>query len=293
MTDVPTSSLETDGHVTRSLPPLTQQLDLDGHTVSFPLAMSAASRAAVLCGVPRRAMLDLVGGPPFRIVPIGPRVAGLYIAHTAWTDSPVGPFQEVSLQVPVYLGTGSPVPGLAPVLHGLLDRTDLVGEFGYLPVMSLVDTAAAVGFRRDLWSIPVHHVQLRSLSSGSASVAQVEHGGDPVLRLSVDAGGHTPAPRRRTSMGTYGWRDGVPWQDLGRVTAGGSVRRYRFGAGHVAIFGSGPLLDLAYRLGATTSDGFVRRALISDLSGEGTIRWAGPRPVEDVDAIAVSAYTGG
>lgn len=280
--------------VPRPLAPLTSQLELAGTTVSFPLEMRAATRTAVLFSVPRRLSETLLGDGPLRPVPTGPRAMAMYAAYTTWVDTPVGPFREVSLMVPVYHGTGSPVPGLAPVLHGLLDRTDVVGAFGFMPILSLVDGDQAAAFRGQIWSVPAHRANLRSREEGSSTVVQVEHAGDPVLRMSVDGGSRAPAQRLSVTMPIYGIRaDGQAWHDRGTVRVGTSSRRYRIGAGHISIFGAGPLLDLAFALGVTTSGGFSRRARISDRSTDGVVRWAGPRDLQDHEASEDAAFTGG
>ncbi len=271
----------------RSLAPLTRKRRLGGTEVSFPLTLAWTTSASVFVPVPRRAVAAMVGTPRLRPVPILPGSGGLLLRHTRWADTPVGPFSEVAVFALVYHGHGSPVPGLAPLLHGLLDRTQVVGDFGFVPVLSFVDEADAAAFRTDLWHVPAHLAPIREGRTGRGTVVQVDHHGDPLVRLAVTATSVTGTTDSHAVLPVFGHDAGVVWCDVGDETFDRVSRRVGVRAGHVGIYRLGPLATLAERIGATAAEGFERRGLVTDVTASGRVRWKGPRPIDPDEAAAV------
>lgn len=271
----------------RALTPLTRTLDLGSHTVSFPLTMRSAANAAALIAVPRRGAATLLGGEPLRPVPTGPRQAGMMVVHTAWTDTPAGSFDEFTVLVLAYLGMGSPVPGLATLLHAVTDRSRVVGDYGFVPVACLVDGEEAAAFRRDLWGIPAAVVSIRRKLDGPTATIQADHGGQPVVRMTI----HRRAPIRShtadTTVPLFGHRDGGLWCDVGATSMDQVARRLRPGGGTVAMFDVGPMAAVAREAGVAPGSGASRRSLATALSGAGRVRWQGPRPLDpELDVVA-------
>lgn len=264
----------------RSLAPLTRKSRLGPAEVSFPLTLRSEASASALVPAPRRAVTALLGTSRLRPVPLAPRQGGLLLRYTRWTESPVGPFAEVTVFGLAYLGIGSPVPGLAPLVHTLFDRSTVVGDYGLVPVCSLVDTDDAAAFLGALWHVPAHVAPIRSGGSGRTAAVQVEHHGDPLVRLSVRRHRGTATTTDDVTVPLFGHHDGVSWCDVGAATIERPTRRFRAAGGHVALYGLGPLAELAFTLGATSSGGFDRRAVATSVCRGGRVRWAGPRPLD-------------
>lgn len=267
----------------RVLPPLTRKRRLGPTDVSFPLTMRSETSVAVLIAAPRRAVAAALATPRLRPVPLAPRQGGLVLSYASWTETPVGPYAEVTVLALAYHGVGSPVPGLAPLLHGAVDRSRLVGDYGYVPVVTLVDAPDAASFRRDLWHVPAAIAPIRSRHSEHRTVVQAEHDGHPLLRLAVDHPPRHGTARAEVTLPLFGTHEGTVWCDVGGASFERFHRRVRLGNGQAGLYALGPLEGLGSLLGASPDDGFVRRVIASEIGGEGRIRWAGPRPVEPDD----------
>lgn len=261
----------------RSLPPLTRPTVLGGTEVTFPLTIESSATAGVLFPLPRRVVLRELAGDPLRPVPVVPGRAGALAVFTRWERTPVGPFREIALYVLAYRGPGSPVPGLAPLLHGLLGRSALVGDLGYVPIRTLVDRDEGAAFRRDLWGVDAHRVSILAREYAGETIAQADDGAGPLLRLSITSGrAHSNGLRIRVPL--YGQRDGTLWHDIAEARYETTSRRYRWGCGTITLYPRGPLEDLSADVGASSD---LRRRVLAGATGRrGTVRFAGPRPVE-------------
>lgn len=256
--------------------------------------MGFVSSATALVPAPRRAVLELIGPEPLRPVPLAPRQVGLFVSHHSWSETPVGPFEEVVVAALVYRGRGSPIPGLAPLLHATLGTSDAVGEFGIAPLQVIVDRPGAADLRRDLWQVPTAIERIRTARTEDTATIQVEHRDDACLRLVVAA-----RPSRRdtvtTSLPLYAVGTAEdPWQDLVQHTASGHRRRLRPGGGHVALY---PVADLTRLVGPLGGSGAFRRSTYGgELTGPGVARYAGPRqprnhpPLLPADASSGAAH---
>ncbi|MBW3664095.1 MAG: hypothetical protein KY469_13430 [Actinobacteria bacterium] len=261
--------------MSRPLVPLARPVMVSGVELHFPVHLSFRSFAALFLAVPRHVVAPLLAAP-LRPVPGGRRGGSLVVSWAAWDRSPVGAFNEVTLWAPTYVGRGSPLPGLAVLLHGRAGHTDVVGDLGYAPLWSLVDREEAALLRRELWHVPVRTTTVRIRSEGDRHLAQVQHGGDTILRLHTDV----PATRSRPgriALPVRGRHEGKGWSDHGDLHADAVVRRWRR-AGRVEIYAGGPIVEFAVMLGASDTEPLRATAFASLLATDGAVRFAGPRP---------------
>lgn len=261
--------------MSRPLVPLARPLVVSGRELHFPVNLSFRAFAALFLAVPRHVVAPLLAAP-LRPVPGGRRGGSLVVSWAAWDRSAVGAFNEVTLWAPTYVGRGSPVPGLAVLLHGRAGRTDVVGDLGYTPLWSLVDREEAALMRRELWHIPVRTTTVRIRSEGEHHLAQVQHGGDTIVRAHTDVVMSRSRPGR-IAFPVRGRHDGNDWSDQGDLHADALMRRWRR-AGSTEIYAGGPIVEFAVMLGASDIEPLRATAFASLLATDGAVRFAGPRP---------------
>ena len=263
--------------MSRPLVPLARPLVVSGLELHFPVQLSFRSFAALFVPVPRHVVAPLLPAP-LRPVPGGRRGGSLVVNWVAWERTPVGPFDEVTLWAPIYVGRGSPLPGLAVLLHGRAGRTDVVGDLAYTPLWSLVDREEAAVFRRELWHVPARATSVRIRSDGDRHLAQVQHGGDTILRAQTGAAGMR-LRTGRIALPVRGRHEGVGWSDHGDLHADAVVRRWRR-AGTAEVYAGGPIVEFAVMLGASDTEPLRARAFASLVATDGAVRFAGPRPAD-------------
>lgn len=263
--------------MSRPLVPLARPLVVSGLELRFPVHHRFAWFDAIALPAPRSTVAALLH-PPFRPVPAPWRGGSLLFAAAAWESSPVGPFTEVMLLAPSYHGRGSPIPGLATLLHGRLGRTDIVGDYGYTPVWSLVDRDEAAPMRRDLWHVPVRHATIRAHDTGRGRRIEVSGNDGPILEIDS-----CPPPTRDRASGItmpiHAVHDGEDWSDHVDLHADQVVQRWR-DAGRVRLHARGPLGEFAVMLGATDDRPFAARGFAALRASAGDVRLAGPRTAD-------------
>jgi hypothetical protein len=194
--------------------------EIQGQTITFPMAVPDTNIATVLYRVPTGAAAALLPGDDFEVVEVAPGAAQLVLAACDYRDNPWGDYDEINL-------------GFLARPRGAGD--DVVGSFVYrMPVNQAFTCEAGnrvMGFPKTVEGIEVTY------TDGDVTFT-LTCDGAMALRLRVPRVEATETPGR-VATASYSYLDGAPFattleMDLGAPVADLSGVRLELGTGTFA-----------------------------------------------------------
>lgn len=165
-----------------------------GRDISAPVEVRSAQLVSGIFTAPATAAQELIDYSGLRVHRVAGTLALCMISAVQYTDSDLGPYNEISVAVVVEPHDGSPAP-LGK------DTTTFIHR---LPVNQELSCTAG----REIWGFPKWVADITWQHRGGGVDVVLIDSDEPVLSMRVEGPG-LPLPRSRNEMACYSWSDGV------------------------------------------------------------------------------------
>lgn len=220
-----------------------------GQRVDVPVEVRSATMVGGTFTAPYTATQALIEYSGLQTTKVAGTLAVCMVSAVRYTDSDLGPYNEIALAVMV-----EPHDGSGPGVSGL--ATGNVTTFIHrLPVNQAFTCAAG----RDIWGFPkwVSDISFQE-RPGRTDVVMIDDG-EPAATISVDTRLSFPVPGSEMEMGCYSFREGVLRRTSWTMRL--AQARMRFGGVSVTIGEHNQLADDLRVLG------FPKKGLVSQSVG--------------------------
>ncbi len=236
-----------------------------GHTIAVPLQVRSARMVGGTFTAPATAAQELIGYSGLRVRRIAGTLALCTISAVEYTDSDLGPYNEIAVAVVV-----EPHDVSAP---GAVPGGGMTTFIHRLPVNQELSCAAG----REIWGFPKWVADITwEQRRGGVDVVMIDQD-EPVLTMRVD-GPAIPVPPSESELACYSWMEGLLRRTTWSMRLSGT--RVRPGGVRLDLGGEHPMAAELRRLR------FPKRALLSQQVGHLECVFA---PAEIIDPSGASS----